>query len=38
VILIDYLAALGFDITDDQFWSSDRPALLIEEIRPDGTG
>lgn len=37
-ILIDYLAALGFDIADDHFWSSDRPALLIEEIRPDGTG
>lgn len=38
VILFGYLTALGFDITDDRFWSSDRPALLIEEIRRDSAG
>lgn len=36
--LVNYLAALGLDIADDRFWASDRPALLVEEVRRDIAG
>lgn len=37
-ILVDYLATLGLDIADDRFWSSNRPALLVEKISHEAAG